>query len=462
MFDISTYVTRRKQLLAQMDSGLILLSGNEESPMNFTENVYPFRQDSTFLYYSGLDHPHLAILLDVDEEKVILFGDEPTIEEVVWMGPQPSLAGRAGEVGINETAPFIDLAAHLQKARKQDRPIHYLPPYRHDIQIWLHKWLERSLDEVKSQASLPLIKAVVSQRSLKSEAELREMELAVAISGAMHEAAMKAARPGIREAHLAGIAEGIAVAAGGQLAYPIIMTVNGQTLHNHSHDNELASGQLVLGDFGAETGLHYAGDITRTFPVDPKFTGRQQDIYQIVLEAQLAALEYLQPGRRFLDAHLLAARTITEGLKALGLMQGDTEEAIQQGAHALFFPHGLGHMIGLDVHDMENLGEDFVGYSENVSRSDQFGLQSLRFAKAMQPGHVLTVEPGIYFIPELIDQWKGDGKFKDFIKYDMLDDYLDFGGIRLEDNVAITEEGCRLLGNPIPKTIEEVEAIRQQ
>lgn len=460
MFDISTYTTRRKELIAQMESGLVLLLGNEESPMNYTDNIYPFRQDSTFLYYVGIDHPHLAVLLDVEEEKVTLFGDDPTIDEVVWMGPQPSLAGQAAEVGINQTASYAALADHLKKALEKDRPVHYLPPYRHDMQIRLHRWLDRSLEEVQTKASLPLIKAVVAQRSLKSEAELQEMEKAIAISGAMHEAAMKAARPGIREAHLAGIVEGIAVAAGGHLAYPIIMTINGQTLHNHSHDNELAAGRLVLGDFGAETSMHYAGDITRTFPVDSKFSGRQREIYQIVLDAQLAALAYLKPGHRFLDAHLLAARTITDGLKGLGLMKGDTEEAVQQGAHALFFPHGLGHMIGLDVHDMENLGEEYVGYSENVSRSEQFGLRSLRFAKAMQAGHVLTVEPGIYFIPELIHQWKEEGKFKDFINYDKLDDYLDFGGVRIEDNAAITEDGYRLLGPPVPKSIEEVEALR--
>lgn len=461
MFDIATYTRRRRELLEQLESGLVLLLGNEESPMNYTDNIYPFRQDSSFLYYAGLDRPHLAVLIDVEAGEATLYGEEATTETVVWMGPQPSLEGQAANAGIETTAPYDRLSTDLKEAQEKGRSIHYLPPYRHDAMIKLHEWLGKSIEEVKTGASLDLVKAVISQRSVKSAAEQREMAHAVNISGAMHLAAMRAAQPGILEARLAGIVEGIAVAAGGRLSYPAIVTIHGQTLHNHFHGNELAEGRLVLGDFGAETGLHYAGDITRTFPVAKSFHTRQKEIYQIVLSALEAALAALKPGYRFLDAHLLASRTIAEGLKEVGLMKGDPAEAVEAGAHALFFPHGLGHMIGLDVHDMENLGENLVGYSENVQRSEQFGLSALRLAKALQPGFTLTVEPGIYFIPELIDQWKSEQKHADFINYDKLEDYLEFGGVRIEDNVAITENGYELLGEPIPKTVEEVEEIRQ-
>jgi len=462
MFDIATFTQRRKQLLEQLDSGLVLLLGNEESPMNYKDNIYPFRQDSSFLYYAGLDRPHLAVLIDVEEAKTTLFGEEASTEMVVWTGPQPSLEGQAANAGIENTAPYSTLEDHLKAALEKGRLIHYLPLYRHDAIIKLHQWLGKSIEEIKTGASLDLIKAVISQRSIKSAAEQREMAQAVTISGAMHLAAMRAARPGIREARLAGIVEGIAVAAGGRLSYPAILTIHGQTLHNHFHGNKLAEGRLVLGDFGAETGLHYAGDITRTFPVAKTFNTQQKEIYQIVLGALRAALAALKPGYRFLDAHLLASRKIAEGLKELGLMKGDPAEAVKAGAHALFFPHGLGHMIGLDVHDMENLGEDLVGYSENVQRSEQFGLSALRLAKALQPGFTITVEPGIYFIPELIDQWKDEQQHSDFINYDKLDDYLEFGGVRIEDNVTITEDGYEILGEPIPTTVEEVESIRAE
>jgi Xaa-Pro aminopeptidase len=287
------------------------------------------------------------------------------------------------------------------------------------------------------------------------------MEKAVTISGQMHIAAMRGAMVGIKEAQLAGIVEGIAIGAGGDLAYPAILTVNGQTLHNHYHGNTLQSGQLILGDFGAETAMHYAGDITRTFPVDKQFTEQQKHIYQLVLQAEMAAIEALKPGVPYRDIHLMAARIMADGLKDLGLMKGDMEAAVAEGAHALFFPHGLGHMLGLDVHDMEDLGEDYVGYTDQIKRSEQFGLRSLRLGRELEAGFVLTVEPGLYFIPELIDQWQAAGKHKDFINYDKVADYRDFSGVRIEDNVLITEDGYRVLGEPIPKTVAEVEALRR-
>lgn len=461
MFDTKIYAGRREKLMKEVGGGLILLLGNEESPMNFEDNCYHFRQDSKFLYFLGLDRPHLAALIDADQGETTIYGEEPTLNHVVWMGPQPGLDEMAARTGAQHSAPYEELSRHLEDAVAAGRTVHYLPPYRPDNKIKLHQWLGIPLDELKGKASVPLIKAVVAQVSIKSEEEIAEIEKAVLITGAMHLAAMRRAKAGMLEAELAGIVEGIAVAAGGQMSFPAIVTINGQTLHNHYHGNELKKGRLLLGDFGAETASHYAGDMTRTFPVDKKFTQKQKDIYNVVLNSQLAALEAIQPGRRYLDVHLSAAKTIAEGLIALGLMSGDAEEAVAAGAHALFFPHGLGHMLGLDVHDMEDLGEDYVGYSDDIKRSDQFGLKSLRLARELQPGFVLTVEPGVYFIPELIKQWREAGKFNEFINYDQLDKWLDFGGVRIEDNVVITSDGSRILGRPVPKTVEEVEEQRK-
>lgn len=460
MFSKETYVQRRKGLQEKLQSGLVLLMGNELSPMNYADNTYHFRQDSSFLYYIGIDQPHLAAVIDIDEGQTILYGDELTIDHIIWMGPQPSLHDLGSQVGIEWVAGYDQIAEKLKAARNIGRTIHYLPPYRGEDIVKLHEWLDMPTAEVKAGASEDLVRAVVAQRAIKSAEEVAELEHAVTITGAMHVAAMKAARPGIKEAELAGIVEGIAVSAGGHLSFPIIMTINGQTLHNHYHGNILQSGRMVLGDFGAENAMHYAGDITRTYPVDKKFNLQQKEIYNIVLKALNDSIEACKPGVPYKDIHLQAAGIIAGGLKDLGLMKGDVQEAVAAGAHALFFPHGLGHMLGMDVHDMEGLGEDLVGYDEQVQRSEQFGARSLRLGRALQPGFVLTVEPGIYFIPELIDLWKSEGKFTDFIDYDKLEGYRNFGGIRIEDDVLITESGSHVLGKPIPKTVEEVEAVR--
>ena len=461
MFKAQTYLNRRNRLQKDLDSGLILIMGNVESCMNYEDNIYHFRQDSNFLYFAGIDKPGLAIIIDIDEDQTTLFGDDLTIDHIVWMGPQPSMRELADLSGIDQVAPSNALGDVLENARQKGRQVHYLPPYRPENKIKMSSWLGIPIANLKEKASVSLIKAVVAQASYKSAEEIIEMEKAVNITGAMHVAAMMAAKPGIKEAHLAGIVEGIAVSNEGHLAYPVIMTINGQTLHNHYHGNELTEGRLVLGDFGAETSMHYAGDITRTFPVSKTFTSRQKDIYNLVLQTEIDAIDALRPGVPYRDIHLGAAAQITDGLKSLGIMKGNTEDAVAQGAHALFFPHGLGHMIGLDVHDMEDLGEDYVGYTDTLRRSEQFGLRSLRLARALEPGFVLTVEPGIYFIPELIQKWKSEGFAADFINYDALTAYLDFGGVRIEDNVLITEDGFRVLGDPIPKTVDEVERVRR-
>jgi len=457
MFDTEIYVQRRRLLQEKISSGLILLLGNDEVGMNYASNIYHFRQDSTFLYYFGIDRPGLAVIIDPAADKTTLFGTDFTLEDTVWMGAQPSLAELAERSGVSHTEAFAKIESHLKNVEE----VHFLPPYRFANRRKISQWLnlpDAALDEKVSEA---LIRAVVAQRSIKSPEEIVEMEKATTISGAMHRAVMQAATAGQQEAVLAGVAQGIAVGMNGQLAYPVIATINGQILHNHNHSNILQNGQLLLGDFGAETEWHYAGDITRTFPVAETFSPQQKEIYELVLQMMETAFAKLQVGTPYLEVHLAAAKTMVEGLHTLGLMQGDVAEAVEQGAHALFFPHGLGHMIGLDVHDMEDLGEQYVGYSAEVKRSTQFGTAALRLGKALEAGFTLTVEPGIYFIPELYEQWKADNKFTNFINYEKVADYLDFGGIRIEDDVLITKDGYRILGQPIPKTISEVEALRQ-
>ncbi len=461
MFSTKTYVERRKILKEQVGSGVILLLGNEESSMNYKGNIYPFRQDSSFLYFFGLNQPMLAAIIDIDENEEIIFGDELTLDDIIWTGPQTSISDQASQVGIANTQPFSKLSKLINKVKGQHRNVHYLPPYRPENQIKLSSLLDIPLDIIPEHYSKTLVNAVVQQRSIKSQEELDEMEDAVNTTLNMHMTAMYMAKAGMREADLAGMVQGVAVAGGGMLSYPVILTINGQTLHNHHHHNELKSGQLVLGDFGAETSMCYAGDITRTFPVDKKFTTKQKEIYNIVLKAETECIEALKPGVAYRDVHLQAAKIITNGLKDLGIMKGDTDEAVAAGAHALFFPHGLGHMIGLDVHDMEDLGEDFVGYDNKIKRSSQFGLKYLRLGKELKKGNVLTVEPGIYFIPELIDQWRSEKKFTEFLNYQKIESYKDFSGVRIEDDVAITKNGYQILGNPIPKTIEEVETVRE-
>ncbi len=461
MFSANTYTKRRQKLKEQVGSGLILLLGNEESSMNYKDNIYPFRQDSSFLYFFGLNQPSLAAIIDIDENEEIIFGDELTLDDIIWTGPQTSIADQANQVGVLNTKPHNKMFSYINKVRGQHRNVHYLPPYRPENQMKLRSLLDISLDNIPEHYSRILVKAIVQQRSIKSKEELNEMEKAVNTTLKMHMTAMYMAKKGMREADLAGMVQGVAVGGGGMLSYPVILTVNGQTLHNHHHHNELKSGQLVLGDFGAETSMCYAGDITRTFPVDKKFTTQQKEIYNIVLKAEMESIQALKPGIAYRDVHLQAAAIIAEGLKDLGIMKGDTKEAVAAGAHALFFPHGLGHMIGLDVHDMEDLGEENVGYDDKIKKSNQFGLRFLRLGKELEKGNVLTVEPGIYFIPELIDRWRSENKFTEFLNYEKIETYKDFSGIRIEDDVAITKDGYQVLGNPIPKTIEEVETVRE-
>lgn len=460
LFNVGIYRQRRQQLMDQFGDDLLLFLGNENSPVNYEDNYYPFRQDSSFLYYAGLNMPHLALALDCSQGKAILFGDNPTIDDVVWMGPQHSMPELAERIGINDTSSFANLGSILKAAQQKGQKVHYLPPYRSLNKIRLSRLLGKSIEQIEQEVSLDLIQAVLNQREIKGPEEIVEMSKAVTLSGKMHEAVMARGKAGLTEAAMVGVLHELASSEDCLLAYTPILTINGQTLHNHHYHNVMQEGQLLLGDFGASSRMQYAGDITRTSPISKRFTERQKEIYQIVLDTENQAIESLKPGLSYREVHLNAAKNIVEGLKALNLMKGDTEEAVREGAHALFFPHGLGHMIGLDVHDMEDFGEDHVGYGSEYTRSSQFGLKSLRLAKELKPGFVLTVEPGIYFIPELIDRWQSQKHCESFINYQALDDYRDFGGIRIEDNVLVTDSGFEILGEPIAKTIDEVEALK--
>ena len=393
----------------------------------------------------------------MDNDEDILYGNDFDIDDIIWMGEQPAVSNLAAGVGIEASASLNDLGDFLKKALKSGRKIHLLPPYRGDHFLALAQQMGVDYEGVKAMVSQELIAAVVKLRSVKDQHELREIEKAVDVAAIMHTTAMKMAYPGNFERELAGAIEGIALSHGGPVSFPVILSMDGQTLHNHYHGNELSEGRMVVCDAGAETAMCYASDITRTFPVGGKFSSRQKDIYNIVLKANNETIKASIPGRSYREVHLMAARIIAGGLKELGLMKGDLDEAVAAGAHALFFPHGLGHMLGLDVHDMEGLGENHVGYNESLKRSDQFGLAYLRLGRELEPGFVITNEPGCYFIPALIDQWKGENKHKQFINYDEVEKYRDFGGVRIEDDVLITDTGSKVLGTPIPKTVEEVE-----
>lgn len=460
MFSPNTYIDRRNNLKGNVTEGIILLLGNDESPMNYFDNTFHFRQDSSFLYFFGLNFPSLAAVIDLDEGKEIVFGNDLTVEDIVWMGTQPTLLERGQAFGITDVQPSSGLEAYLKKAASQNRKIHFLPPYRHENKIKLLNMLGIHPNNAASESSVELVQAVVNLRNHKSDDEVKEIEKAVDTSVDMHVAAMKLAKAGMKESELAAAAQQVAVAAGGQISFPIIMTINGQTLHNHYHGNTLKSGDMVLCDCGAETALNYSGDLSSTFPVDPTFTARQKEIYELTLRSHDAALGMLAPGVPFRDVHLAACREIVVGLSELGLMKGDPDAAVEAGAHAMFFPCGTGHMMGMDVHDMEDLGEVYVGYA-GKPKSTMFGLKSLRLARPLEPGFVVTIEPGIYMIPELIDMWKAEKKFTEFINYDKVEGYKGFSGIRNEEDALITETGYKVLGKRKPKTIEEVEALRK-
>ena len=458
MFSKEVYIKRREALKASVKSGILLFIGNSEVGMNYIANMYKFRQDSTFLYFFGLDEPDLAAVIDLDSGEEIIFGNDVDIDDIIWMGPQPAMKDKAESVGVKKVVPFGLLAEYISKVKNGGRKIHYLPPYRYNSKIMLYKLLGVDFAVQKEKASEEFIKGVVALREVKDRYEVEELEKAANIGYAMHYTAMKMVQTGRVEQELVGVMEGIAISEGTMPSFPIILSQNGETLHNHSHHQILTDGRLLVIDAGAETNSHYASDFTRTLPAGGKFTPVQKDIYTIISTANNMAIDMVRPGITYREVHLAAWRLMAEGFKNLGLMKGDMDEAVAAGAVALFMPHGLGHQMGLDVHDMEDLGENYVGYDDRYKRAEQFGLRSLRMGKELKVGHVITVEPGCYFIPELIEKWKNEGINKEFINFEKLSSLYKFGGIRLEDDIIVTESGCRLLGaKRLPITVEDVE-----
>lgn len=445
MFEASVYSARRKELMGRMGAGAILFPGSTLVGMNYRANTYPFRQDGSFTYYAGLNVPDLALGLDCDTGEEILFGREPSLDDVIWSGSAPSLEELACNAGVERTLPLRCLSDWCRS-----RPVRHLPAYRADQVLMLSHALGRSPEEVEAGTSPELIRNVVAQRSIKTAAEVEEIRAAVELSARMYEMVMAHCRPGMTERELYGRAQGMIAASGSMEAFPMILTRSGQVLHNHAHHQILSAGDLLLVDSGVCSPLGYASDITRTLPVSGNFASRQRDVYGIVMRAQRAGIKHMKPGVPFLECHLAAARAVAAGLRELGLMRGDIEEAVAAGAHALFFPHGLGHMLGIDVHDMESLGEDFVGYDQEFQRSGQFGLSGLRLARRLEAGFVVTVEPGVYFIPALIARWREQGLHADFINYAAVEQYMGFGGIRLEDDILVTETGTEILSHLIP------------
>jgi len=460
VFASNVYKERREALRHQIGGGLILLLGNGEASSNYPDNTYHFRQDSSFLYFFGINHPGFAGVIDVESGEDTLFGNDFTMDDIIWMGPQPSVASQAIEVGVEKSAPLAQLKQVIENAQRQGRKVHFLPPYRYANKLWLEELTGIRVAQLATQVSVELIKAIVALRSVKSALEIAEIERACDIGYEMHTTAMRMCKPGVKEQLIAGTIEGIALAHGAGVSFPTILSMNGETLHNHYHGNFLQEGRLMLTDAGAETNMNYCSDFTRTMPVGGHFTQRQKEVYNIVVAAHDCAIDYARPGNTWKEVHLEVCRTLARGLKELGLMRGDVDEAVAAGAHALFMPHGLGHMMGLDVHDMEDLGQIYVGYDDEIRPSTQFGLASLRMGRRLQEGFVITDEPGIYFIPALIDQWRAERMHTDFLCYDAIEKYKDFGGIRLEDDVLITATGSRFLGQKrIPLYVNEVEEM---
>lgn len=462
MFDTATYIRRRNELKKLVKEGIIILFGNNESPANFPNNgYYPFRQDSSFLYYFGLQRDGLVGIIDIDNDKDILVGNDIDIEDIVWYGSVESMTEMMQRCGAQETLPMKALKTICNEALSKHRKIHFLPPYRHDIKIQVFDLLGVHPIQQKEAASMELIKAVVKMRSAKEQQEIEELERAAVIGYKMHTTAMRLTKPGVTEKFVSGQVDGIAHSYGAMVSFPTIYTQHGEILHGAPSMNKLEEGRLVLCDAGGETLNNYCSDNTRTMPVNGKFTQRQLEIYSIVEACHDYTLELAKPGVKYADVHFAICRLMFDRLKQLGLAKGNTEEAVRAGAHAMFLPHGLGHMMGIDVHDMENLDQINVGFDEETRPNlEQFGTNCLRMGRRLEEGFVVTDEPGIYFIPALIDEWKAKKHCAEYLNFDKLETYKDFGGIRIEDDVLITKDGCRFIGKDrIPYHPKDVEAF---
>ncbi len=453
-FEAKTYIERRKILIENLESKTILFLGNRESSVNFKDNWYPFRQDSTFLYYFGLNVPNIDVVINTSNGNVTLFGDELTIDDIIWTGTLPSLKELAEKVGITDVQPANKLQSTLNNHTL------FLPPYRPEHEIRLSELLQKDIEFIRTRSSIELIEQVVSQRNFKSKEEVKTLHDACTLTSKMHFEVMSKAKLGMHEFDLVSIAQSFRGKHDVNFSFLPICTTQGHVLHNHSYVNKLNKGDMVLLDAGLESNLLYAGDMTRTFPVERKFTAIQADLYQIVLNAQKEAIKASRIGNSFVDVHLKSAETTVQGLIDIGIMKGNAQEAVHAGAHTMFFQCGLGHLMGLDVHDMENLGEQYVGYGNSMVKSKEFGLKSLRLGRKLEEGFVITIEPGIYIIPQLIDKFYSEQKYFDFINYNELNKFRNFGGIRIEDDYLIKSSGIELLGEPLAKEIKDIEAIR--
>ncbi|MBR1798979.1 MAG: aminopeptidase P family protein [Bacteroidales bacterium] len=462
MFNKATYIARREQLRKELGTGLVIMPGNHEAPCNYKDNTYWFRQDSTFLYFFGLQREDMVGVIDCDSGIDYIFANDYDIDDIIWTGALPSVSELAASAGVDNSADMKSLKTMCMKAIAKGQRIHILPPYRADIRADLSDWLGLDIKAVDAYISIPLILACVKQRSVKSEEEIAEIEKAIATAYNMHVGAMKMAMPGRYEYELAGFMEGEAWKGNGPVSFPVIMTIHGETLHNHGHNHRLEEGRMLVMDAGCETPMNYCSDITRSVPVGGRFNERQRAIYEIVLAANLEAAHVTRPGITYKEVHTAASKVLAEGYKNLGILKGSVDDIVANGAHSLMMPHGLGHMMGLDVHDMENYGQINVGYDDETRPSQQFGLASLRCGRRLQPGFVITDEPGCYFIPALIDKWHAEGTNKDFINFDELEKWKDFGGIRIEDDILVTDNGARVLGKPIPKSVKEIEEVMAQ
>lgn len=457
MFKKEIYIKRREKLLELMkgQSGIAVFLGNAEAPQNYRGNEYKFRQESSFLYYWGIDEPLFAAILDLDSGQSTLYGDDVDIDDIIWMGPQPSVASKAENIGASQSEPYARFRESIKEALEKERHVHFLKPSRYYNTMVLSHLIHKDARQAASDA---LTKAVISMRLIKEACEIEEIDKACDIGYLMHTAARKACKPGVKEQDIVGLMEGVTISKGWGVSFATILSQNGETLHNHSHHQIITPGRLLVVDAGAESNTHYASDFTRTLPCSGKFTQKQRDIYDIVAECNNLAYSLAAPGISYREVHLAVAAKMLDGLKEIGLVTGHIDDMVREGIAGLFMPHGLGHNMGIDVHDMEDLGEDLVGYDPDQTRSEQLGLGSLRMARKLKPGHVITDEPGIYFIPALIQKWKDEGTDKGMVNFSKLEEYHDFGGIRLEDDLLITEDGCRRLGaKRLPITSEEVE-----
>uniref|UniRef100_UPI003FEEA195 aminopeptidase P family protein n=1 Tax=Candidatus Cryptobacteroides bacterium TaxID=3085639 RepID=UPI003FEEA195 len=466
MFSKDVYARRRQTLVAKMaDSaaegkrGIALFIGNTEAPAQYKDNCYKFRQDSTWLYFFGIDQPLYAAIIDLDNGNETIFANDVEIGDIIWMGPQPSVASVAASVGVEKSAPYTDLNAAVAKVLAEGRPVHFVKPSRYYNTMKIASLLGCGTDEVAGRFSLALTKAIISMRLVKEDCEIEAIDDACNLGYEMHTVARNSIVPGIIEQEIVGKMDGVTLSKGWGVSFPTILTQHGETLHNHLHDKIIEPGKLMVIDAGAESNVHYASDFTRTYPTSGKFTAKQREIYQIVCDCNEFAFSMTRPGISYREVHLKTMHLMLEELRALDIVRGNVQDMVEAGIAGLFMPHGLGHNMGLDVHDMEDYGENYVGYDDDQSRSPQLGLGSLRMARKLVPGNVITDEPGIYFIPALIEKWKSEKTDQGFVNYQKLESYYDFGGIRLEDDVLVTADGARRLGKKrLPISPDDVEA----